>query len=78
MEKVNLHHKTRLQEKDDEISEEKLKLRHKESDLRQAHAQIERLNEDIQSKIHEALDRQSDRLANEKQQDLDAMNRRNE
>ena len=41
-------------------------------------SQIERLSEDIQSRIQEALDRQSDRLANEKQSDLDAMNRRNE
>jgi len=41
-------------------------------------SQIERLNEDIQNRIQEALDRQSDRLANEKQSDLDAINRRNE
>ena len=60
------------------MSEEKLKLKHKESDLRTANQQIERLNSDIQERIMEALDRQSDRLANEKQIDLDAMNRRNE
>ena len=41
-------------------------------------SQVERLNEDIQSRIQEALDRQSDRLASEKQADMDAMNRRNE
>lgn len=46
-EKVALDHKISIQEKDDEISEEKLKLKHKESDMRQATAQIERLNDDI-------------------------------
>ena len=77
-EKVALEHKNRVQEKDDEISEAHLKFKHKESDYRQAMSQVERLNEDIQSRISEALDRQSDRLANEKQADMDAMNRRNE
>ena len=56
-EKVALDHKIKIQEKDDEIGEERLKCKHKESDLRQAKSQIERLNEDIQSKIQEALDR---------------------
>ena len=65
-EKVALDHKIKIQEKDDEISEERLKCKHKESDLRQAKSQIERMNEDIQARIQEALDRQSDRLANEK------------
>ena len=46
-EKVALDHKINVQAKDDEISEEKLRYRHKESDLRQAMSQIERLNEDI-------------------------------
>ena len=50
-EKLALDHKIAIQAKDDEISEERLRLRHKESDLRQAMSQIERLNEDIQSKI---------------------------
>ena len=50
-EKVALDHKLALQQKDDEIGEERLKVRHKESDLRQANAQLERLNEDIQSRI---------------------------
>ena len=77
-EKVALDHKIKLQEKDDEISESRLNLKHKESDLRNANSQIERLNEDLQNRIQEALDRQSDRLGNEKQNDLDAMNRRNE
>ena len=77
-EKVALEHKNRIQDKDDEISEAILKFKHKESDYRQAMSQVERLNEDIQSRIQEALDRQSDRLASEKQADMDAMNRRNE
>ena len=46
-EKLALDHKIAIQAKNDEISEERLRLRHKESDLRQAMAQIERLNEDI-------------------------------
>ena len=50
-EKVALDHKIKTQEKDDEIGEERLKCKHKESDLRQAKAQIERLNEDIQARI---------------------------
>ena len=33
-EKVALEHKNRIQEKDDEISEERLKFKHKESDYR--------------------------------------------
>ena len=37
-EKVALDHKLALQQKDDEIGEERLKVRHKESDLRQANA----------------------------------------
>ena len=77
-EKTALDHKLIVQQKEDEIGEERMKVRHKESDLRQSNAQIERLNEDIQSRIQEALDRQSDRLAQEKQSDLDAMNKRNE
>lgn len=76
--KVALEHKIQLQSKEDEVSEEKLKLRHKEAELRQAQALNERINEDMQAKIQEALDRQSDRLAKEKQQDLDSMNKRNE
>ena len=36
-----------MQEKDDEIGEAKLNLRHKESDLRQSNAQLERLNDDL-------------------------------
>ena len=35
-EKLALDHKIAIQAKDDEISEERLRLRHKESDLRQA------------------------------------------
>ena len=35
-EKVALEHKNRIQEKDDEISEDRLKFKHKESDYRQA------------------------------------------
>ena len=77
-EKVALDHKIALQQKNDELGEERLKLKHKESDLRQSNAQIERLNEDIQNRIQEALDRQSERLGNEKQADIDSMNRRNE
>ena len=50
-EKVALEHKNRIQEKDDEISEALLKFKHKESDYRQAMSQVERLNEDIQSRI---------------------------
>jgi len=45
--KLAIDTKIKIQEKDDEISEEKLKFRHKESDLRQAHSHTERLNEDI-------------------------------
>ena len=33
-EKLALDHKLALQQKDDEISEERMKLKHKESDLR--------------------------------------------
>ena len=77
-EKVALDHKIKLQQKDDDISEERLRYKHKESDLRQSKAHIERLNEDLQEKIQESLDRQSERLGNEKQIDMDAMNRRNE
>ena len=77
-EKVALDTKIIIQQKEDEVGEERLKFRHKDADLRQANATIERLNEDLQSKIQEALDRQSERLATEKQNDLDSMNRRNE
>ena len=35
-EKVALDHKIMIQAKDDEISEERLRFKHKESDLRQA------------------------------------------
>ena len=76
--KAALDFKTQLQQKDDEISEEHLKNKHKDSNLRVAQQKIERLNEDIQNRINEALDKQSDRLAKEKQSDLDALNRRNE
>ena len=50
-ERVALDHKNMLQAKDDEIGEERLKFKHKESDYRQAMSQVERLNEDIQSRI---------------------------
>ena len=76
--KAALDFKIQLQQKDDEISEERLKNKHKDSNLRVAQQKIDRLNEDIQNWINEALDKQSDRLAKEKQSDLDALNRRNE
>ena len=77
-EKIALETKNKLQEKDDETAEYRLQLKHRESDLRQSNAQIERLNEDIKGRIQDQLDKLSDRLANEKQVDIDAIHRRND
>ena len=47
-----------MQDKDDIISEEKLNLRHKETELREAKSALERVRDDIGFKIQEALDRE--------------------
>ena len=52
-EKIALETKNKLQEKDDETTEYRLQLKHRESDLRQSNAQIERLNDDIQGRIQD-------------------------
>ena len=73
-----LDHKIMVQEKNDVISEERMNLRHKESELRGAKSAIERAREDVGFRIQEAVDRAQDRLASEKQADIEAINRRNE
>ena len=51
MERDALDHKIALQEKADIISEEKMNMRHKESELREAKSTLERVRDDIGFKI---------------------------
>ena len=78
VEKMALDHKIKVQEKDDALGEEGMNLRHKESELREAKRALERAREDIGFRVQEAVDRVQDRLASEKQADMEAINRRNE
>ena len=66
LERQALDHKIAMQDKDDIISEEKLNLRHKESELRELRGTLERVRDDIGFKIQEALDKEQDRLSAEK------------
>ena len=51
LERDALDHKIALQEKADIISEEKMNMRHKESELREAKSTLERVRDDIGFKI---------------------------
>ena len=46
-----------IQEKDDIITEERMNIRHKESELRGAKSALERSREDIGFRVQEAVDR---------------------
>ena len=51
LERAALDHKIAMQDKDDIISEEKLNLRHKDSELREVRSTLERVRDDIGFKI---------------------------
>ena len=78
IEKISLDNKIAIQEKDDIITEERMNVRHKESELRGVKSALERSREDIGFRVQEAVDRAQDRLSAEKQADIEAINRRNE
>ena len=46
--------------------------------MRQVKSQHDRSNEDLVMRIQEALDKQSDRMMNEKALDMEAINQRND
>ena len=52
-----LDSKIQMQLKDDVISEERMNLKHKESELREAKSALERAREDVGFRIQEAVDR---------------------
>ena len=78
LDRATLDHKIAMQEKDDIISEEKMNQRHKDSELREAKSNLDRVRDDIGFRIQEALNREQDRLSIEKQADIEAINHRNE
>ena len=57
IEKIILDNKIMIQEKDDIITEERMNIRHKESELRGAKSALERSREDIGFRVQEAVDR---------------------
>ena len=57
IEKIILDNKIMSQEKDDIITEERMNIRHKESELRGAKSALERSREDIGFRVQEAVDR---------------------
>ena len=66
LDRATLDHKIAMQEKDDIISEEKMNQRHKDSELREAKSNLDRVRDDIGFRIQEALNREQDRLSIEK------------
>ena len=66
IEKITLDNKIQIQEKEDVITEERMNVRHKESELRAAKSALERTREDIGFRVQEAVDRAQDRLSAEK------------